>query len=210
MTDAPVPAPTQAPAPASPPPRPSRWPQWIRTVHLYSSLVGLVLMLFFGATGFVMHHEEWFGLGRTVTSEQTGAVTARLEPLDDLALVEELRRTFHIEGGLVRLDTDPDAYSLRFSSPGQDTDVWVTRPSGEVKVETERGRLQDVLADLHKGNRVNGAGALLVDAGALLLVTISVTGLLLWVAMPKRRKAGLVALAASLVGFLLLGAAIFS
>lgn len=202
---------TDSPTLTSPPPaRPARWPQWVRTLHLYTSLGGLVLMLFFGATGFLMHHEAWFGLGQTVTREQAGAVTARLDPLDDLALVEELRRTFHIEGALVDLKADPDVYSLRFSSPGQDTDVWVTRPSGEVKVSTERGRLQDVLADLHKGNRVSGAGALLVDAGAVLLVTISATGLLLWVAMPKRRKAGLVALGLSLVGLVALGAAIFS
>ncbi len=207
MTDSPAPAPAAAPAAPS---RPSRWPQWIRTIHLYASLTGLVLMLFFGATGFVMHHEDWFGLGQTVTSEQTGTVKAALEPLDDLALVEELRRTFHIDGALVDLKTDPDLYSLRFSLPGQDTDVWVTRPTGEVKVATERGRLQDVLADMHNGNRVNGAGALLIDAAALLLITISLTGLLLWVAMPRRRKAGLVALAVSVVGFLALGAAIFS
>jgi hypothetical protein len=31
-----------------------------RTVHLYATLFGLVLILFFAVTGFMLNHIEWF------------------------------------------------------------------------------------------------------------------------------------------------------
>lgn len=173
------------------------WKVWVRTVHLYASLVGLVLLLFFGLTGFVLNHGDWFGVGEKTTDERTGQVTARLDPLDDLALVEELRARFDVRGGLVELHADEAEVTLRFSRPGEDTDVVVQR-DGAVQLTCERGRLVDLLTDLHKGERGGAAGGLVVDAAALLLLTISLTGLALWWAMPRRRRAGLIALGVAL------------
>ena len=34
-----------------------------RTVHIYTTLTGLLLILFFAFTGFVLNHEDWFQLG---------------------------------------------------------------------------------------------------------------------------------------------------
>jgi hypothetical protein len=31
-----------------------------RTVHVYLSVLGLTVMLFFGITGFTAYHEDWF------------------------------------------------------------------------------------------------------------------------------------------------------
>lgn len=182
------------------------WKVWVRTVHLYASLFGLCLLLFFGATGFVLNHEAWFGLGKPTVQERAGQVAARLEPLDDLALVEELRARFQVQGGLVELRAEEAEVALRFSRPGEDTDVVVQRPGGAVTITCERGRLLDLLTDLHKGERSGTVGGLFVDAAALLLLTISLTGLALWLAMPRRRRAGLIALglALALVGWALL------
>lgn len=195
---------------AAAPARPARWPQVVRTVHLWASLFGLTLLLFFALTGFVLHHADWFGLGKTVTDEVEGTLEARLDPLDDLALVEELRARFGVAGALRELRADPDEVTLRFVRPGEDTDVTVTVATRGVRVSRERGRLHDALTDLHKGERSGAAGALLVDAASLLLLVVSVTGLALWLAMPKRRKAGLIAIGLSLAGLFLLGVAIFS
>lgn len=173
------------------------WKVWVRTLHLYASLLGLVLLLFFALTGFVLNHGEWFGVGEKTVDERSGRVTARLDPLDDLALVEELRARFDVRGGLVELRADEGEVALRFSRPGEDTDVVVQR-DGAVQLVCERGRLADLLTDLHKGERGGTAGGLLVDAAAALLLTISLSGLALWWAMPRRRRAGLIALAAAL------------
>ena len=181
------------------------WKVWVRTLHLWASLFGLVLLLFFGATGFVLNHADWFGLGQTRVEELEGRVSAPLSPLDDLALVEELRARFAVQGGLVELREDEAEIALRFSRPGEDTDVLVERrgpqgpAGGAVRITRERGRLRDLLTDLHKGERSGLAGALLVDAAALLLVTISLSGLALWWAMPRRRRAGLIALGLALL-----------
>lgn len=179
------------------------WKVWVRTLHLWTSLFGLVLLLFFGATGFMLNHADAFGLGQTRSEELEGQVQASLTPLDDLALVEELRAQFAIQGGLVELHDDEAEISLRFSRPGEDTDVIVARPDGAVRITRERGRVRDLLTDLHKGERGGGLGRLLVDAAALLLLTISISGLAMWWAMPRRRKAGVIAFGLAIV---LLGA----
>lgn len=175
------------------------WKVWVRTLHLWASLFGLSLLLFFAATGFVLNHGEWFGLEKTVVDEREGPIAARLEPLDELALVEELRASLGVQGRLIELRAEEEEIGLRFSRPGEDTDVTVTRADGTARVRRERGHLLDLLTDLHKGERGGAPGGLLVDAAALLLATISLTGLALWLAMPKRRRAGLIAIGLSAV-----------
>ena len=60
--------------------RQGAWKRWTRTVHIYASLLGLLLLLFFGSTGFVLNHEEWFALARA--SEQ-GQATLPAELLSE-------------------------------------------------------------------------------------------------------------------------------
>ena len=35
---------------------------WVRVVHIYLSLYAFVVVLFFGATGLMMNHPDWFAL----------------------------------------------------------------------------------------------------------------------------------------------------
>lgn len=207
-------APTPVSDPASPggaatKPRPRRsgkgflgWKVWMRSVHLYTSLVGLAFALFFGFTGFVLNHGDALGLGeRTWTSEE-GQLDAGLAPLDRLTVVEGLRAQFGITAPLATFEVDPpeepEELFLRFERAGEDVDVRVAVPSGEVVVERERGGLMDTLADVHKGERTGAVGSLLVDLAAILLMLFSLSGFALWLSLPKRRRAGLIALGGTL------------
>ena len=66
--------------------------KWSRTFHIYFSLLGLLMVLFFAVTGFVLNHDSWFGLDVSHVEKIEGAFPAAMlrEP-DKLAVVEKLR-----------------------------------------------------------------------------------------------------------------------
>jgi uncharacterized protein len=52
------------------------------------------------------------------------------------------------------------------------------------------------LDDLHRGKDSGRAWSLIIDASALLLLIGSLTGILMWFTLPRRRKLGMISLAA--------------
>lgn len=183
---------------AKPKRRQGAWKRWTRTVHVYASLLGLLLLLFFGLTGFVLNHEEWFALARA--SEQ-GQATLRAELFvepEPLALVEAVRARFGVRGALSVYQPEGEQLRLRFERPGEETEVTLDLRSGAAQLYRQRGGLLAVLTDVHTGKTSGGLGALLIDAAALLLVLISFSGLLLWFTLPKRRALGALSLLVAL------------
>jgi hypothetical protein len=53
------------------------------------------------------------------------------------------------------------------------------------------------MSDLHKGTGSGGWWRLLIDGAAIFLMFASLSGLVLWIALPKRRALGIVALVVS-------------
>jgi len=182
----------------SAPRRPGRWKVWTRTVHLYASLLGLVLCGFFGATGFVLNHEDWFESEPVRRSEDAVLPAEVMAELEPLAVVESVRAAFALAGGLTAYESDPGELRLSFSRPGETSDVVIALADGRATLEQEREGTLAALTDLHKGKRSGALGKRLVDATSLLLLTISISGFVLWLTLPKRRRPGLVALGFSL------------
>ncbi len=117
-----------------------------RTLHIYLTAFGAVMMLFFSVTGFMLNHKEWFGpkeKGRRPPGAEAGLASAR-----------------------------PDA------PPGP--------PAAPRGVLTK-------LMNLHKGAGVGTGWKLAIDATAVLLFVGSVTGLVLLLSLPHRRRLGLIA-----------------
>src|SRR3954468_14208657 len=40
---------------------------WTRTLHIYATMLALVLLIFFSFTGFIMNHPGWFNIDKNVT-----------------------------------------------------------------------------------------------------------------------------------------------
>ena len=81
-----------------------------RVAHVYLTLFGLVLILFFSVTGFMLNHEAWFlpkVKDRTLPARTGTLPKGLLDPLDRLAVVEALRRQFGVSGFL---GGDPKEY----------------------------------------------------------------------------------------------------
>ena len=69
---------------------------WTRTLHIYLTMLVLVLVIFFSFTGFIMNHPEWCNIDEAVMHDTAATLPARRWPpiaLRDhkLNLVEFLR-----------------------------------------------------------------------------------------------------------------------
>jgi len=171
--------------------------KWARYIHMYLSLFGLVLLLFFAVTGFMLNNPDWFGIEETQT--RTSSITlppALVASGDKLALVEKLRKDAGVTGFLDSIDTsDAKSLYLSFKSPGQKFDVQVAKATGETSVSHEWHGFLGRITELHRGNDTGTAWKLVIDATALLLITSILTGVTLWLMVPRWRTYGLAAIA---------------
>jgi hypothetical protein len=198
----------------------SRIHRWLlktaRTVHLYVTLFGLTLILFFAVTGFMLNHIEWFLPDEPRTTRAT-----RPLPLDrlpggklpevgeingdqKLAVVEALRKEFGIVGELWSFDNGgDDQIVVSFRRAGGETEARVRRDNASTEVEQKSQGWAIVMTDLHRGNRGNvtnepkftgSAWVWVIDVTCVLLLIIAGTGLFLWWSLKARGKRGALAL----------------
>jgi hypothetical protein len=169
-------------------------------IHLYLTLTGLALILFFTLTGFMLNHEDWF-LDRTREREVNGSLpNSMLDPVDRLVVVEELRKNFGVVGALTQFKDEPGSdIEIVFQRPGQQIVAEISRDNGQTTVRFTGGAgLAEVMTDLHKGKAAGPAWGLLIDSVCALLLVVSITGLILWWSLKSRGHYGTM--------FILLGA----
>jgi hypothetical protein len=170
--------------------------KWARLLHLYISMFGLLTVLFFAVTGFMLNHEEWFGFAEPRLTELEGDLpVALLEEPDQLAIVERLRKDFQATGALDSFDIDEDQLNLVFRSPGRRTEALISRSDGHAEVTLETHGFAGRLVELHRGTEAGPGWRLVIDISAILMLVISMTGLILWLLVPRWRPLGLAGLA---------------
>ncbi|MFO0863196.1 MAG: PepSY-associated TM helix domain-containing protein [Gemmataceae bacterium] len=93
--------------------------KWSRSLHVYLTLFGFVLLLFFAITGFMLNHEDWF-LPRQAT-EGTIPTEWLRTPEEQEKIVEKLQGDFGVQGDLELFE--PSADSLRVVFKADDDGV---------------------------------------------------------------------------------------
>jgi hypothetical protein len=173
----------------------SRW------LHLYLSMFSFVVILFFAATGLTLNHAEWFSQ-REVTTRHAGTIAQvllrpagqsdsdKLNP-DKLGIAEFLRKTYKLQGTVSDFRVEDTEISISLRGPGYAADAFIELPGGHYELTETRNGLVAVMNDLHKGRDTGKAWSVVIDASAILLVLVSVTGLLLILFLHKRRASGL-------------------
>jgi hypothetical protein len=176
-----------------------------RTLHIYLTMLGLFVMLLFGVTGFTVNHEDWFGATTPHVTERAGRTPADLvASRDALRLVEHLRQEWRITGALTGYDELDEKFSLGFKSPGQIWEIEVDKADGATRVHAEAFNFVALINNLHRG-RYSGEGwRWVIDISALFIALACATGIVLWLALPKRRQLGVLALAAGTLATLLI------
>jgi len=165
---------------------------WTRTIHIYLTMGALGLMLFFAVTGFTVNHEDWFGATTPRVRDVSGTTPMEwVKAEDKLRIVEHLRSAMGASGAMTDFETSDDNYHVVFKGPGRICEATIARVDGKTDVEIKTFGLTGRINDLHRGRDAGETWRWVIDASALLIVLASVTGLILWLALPKRRKLGI-------------------
>ncbi len=197
-------APRSAPEPSAPVPRARRRRPLrlrvhsvLRWLHIYTSMVSLLVVLFFAATGVTLNHPDWLAGERT--DEVTGTLPATWKTatgIDWLVVAEHLRSAHGVHGTVAdRRDDDREA-SLTFRAPGYSADAFIDVRDGRYKLTTSYQGAVGVINDLHRGRDAGSAWAWLIDASGVFLVFLSLTGLGLLFYLKKVRLKGLLVMTA--------------
>ena len=182
--------------------------KYSRWLHIYGSMLSFGVVFFFAVTGITLNHPQWFAgqqrteaLKGTLNSAWTRTTTdAEVKKLE---IVEFLRTTHGIHGALADFRVDDRECDLTFKGPGYAADVFIDRASGAYDLTVNRMGFAAIINDLHKGRDSGDTWKWLIDASAVLLVFVSLTGLVLIWFVHKHRFAGLMSLAAgSLLAYL--------
>jgi uncharacterized protein len=169
----------------------SRW------LHIYLSMVSFAIVFFFAVTGLTVNHTEWFSdQQRTVQAkgkvEEKWVKTTKDEAVAKLEIVEQLRRTHHIQAALSDFRIDETQCTASFKGPGYSADTFITRETGEYELTENRMGFVAVINDLHKGRDTGKAWSLLIDFSAIFMTLVSLTGMVLIFFLKRRRISGLV------------------
>lgn len=199
MSTASTPEPKGDAARAKPRPRTlkARTNATLRWLHVYTSMISLLIVLFFSLTGITLNHPDWtFGTVET-RRELSGTLPSgwlRGETVDWLTVAEDLRAAHHLSGRVQDPRFDAGEASLSFRAPGYSADVLIEAPSGRYTVNVDAQGFVAVMNDLHRGRDAGGAWAWVIDVSGVFLAVISATGLALLFYLRKIRVQALFAM----------------
>jgi hypothetical protein len=176
-----------------------------RWLHIYLSMAGFALLLFFSVTGITLNHTEWFeDMQTTVTLKGRMDTTILAGETDRLAVAETLRKSHQVRGTVSSFEVDEEQVTVSFAGPGYAADAFITRVDGAYEITETRTGIWGMMNDLHKGRDTGTAWRWLIDASAVLMILISLTGMFMLFYLKRKRVAGLVvALAGLLVAWLM-------
>ncbi|MGN6368297.1 MAG: PepSY-associated TM helix domain-containing protein [Phycisphaerae bacterium] len=169
---------------------------WTRTLHIYLTMMAVLLLFFFSITGFALNHEQWFQLNTARISDWSATMPTDLAASNDtLQLVEYLRKNQNARGEVTSADLQDDSARFQLTSPGRLTEFTITRATGDVAIHQETRNLMALLTDLHTAKHGGAVWRRVVDAAAISLFLATLTGFVLFWTLPKRRRVGIIALA---------------
>lgn len=174
----------------------SRTAKFSRWLHIYLSMLSFVIILFFAVTGLTLNHAEWFG-GKPYISKYTGNMNLKWVKTKDtlsvakLDIVEFLRKTNSIKGAVSDFRIEDNNIAVSFNGPGYAADAFIDRDNGQYKLTETRSGLVAILNDLHKGRDTGKGWSWVIDASAIFMTLVSLTGIIMICFMKKKRLNGL-------------------
>ena len=167
----------------------------MRWLHVYTSMVSLVVVLFFGITGLTLNHPTWTLGDATDRSVQSGTLPAgyRTDGDVDFLVVSEYVRSEHgVSGEVTDHGLTGDEGTISYKAPGYAADLFFSVETGEYELTVEQQGFVGVMNDLHKGRDAPGSWKWIIDISAGLLVLVALTGLGIQLFQRKRRTRALV------------------
>lgn len=173
--------------------------RWARRLHTWTSMISLLIVLFFAITGITLNHPNWTFGQPPVSASVTGTVpdgaldgSGSGTGIDLLAVSEYLRAEQGVHGMVTDHRTSNTEASISYRSPGYAADVRVRADDGAFTLTTQSSGFVAIMNDLHKGRHTSTLWRWVIDISAGLLVLISLTGLILQTTIRLRRRTAFV------------------
>ena len=196
--------------------------KWLRKTHGWIGLWGAALGLLFGTSGILLNHRAVLKIPAVQSVESTVQLPLPVPaPRDAEAMAAWLKQSLAIAAPAPRVKQDkakavawgdsavtqPARWSAAFITPASNlqAEYWVG--NNFVSVKRSDSNAFGLIANLHKGSGMGVAWILLVDTLAGSIILLSITGVLLWALMTKKRLVGTVIGSVSLLAVLGIAAA---
>ncbi|MGA9276378.1 PepSY-associated TM helix domain-containing protein [Ilumatobacter sp.] len=182
--------------------------RWSRLIHVYTSMIALLVVLFFAATGITLNHPEWTFGDETETTVESGTFPFATQfvaddgsavGVDYLSMAEYVREEYGVIGSVDSFGETNGEGSIAFLNPGYRADLSFAIDDGTFDLAVEQEGWVAVVNDLHKGRNTDGSWNWLIDISAGFLVVISLTGLVMQFFLKKRRTSAFVVAGAGTV-----------
>lgn len=208
----------RAPAPhaasAEPRSRRATFLKWLRKTHSWIGMWGAALGLLFGTSGILLNHRSVMKIPAVQNQESTVQIPLPSPaPANAGAMAAWLQQALALsaEPGKVKEErarpvawgdksvTQPARWSASFTAPNSNVQAEYWVGNSFVMVKRNDTNAFGLLSNLHKGTGMSVAWILLVDTLAGSIILLSLTGVLLWALMTRRRMVGTAIAASSLV-----------
>ncbi len=180
----------------------------VRWLHLYTSMISLLVVVFFAATGITLNHPEWVFGSASSQQNLTGTLPKtwlQNGKVDWLLTAETLRAKYGLKGRVTDHRQDNNEASISFRAPAYAADAFIQIKDGTYSLKVVAQGPVAVLNDLHRGRDSGKAWAWLIDLSGWFLLLVAVTGFGLSLFMKKTRVAAmLTALAGTILVLVLM------
>jgi hypothetical protein len=201
------------PAPSDPRSRRATFLKWLRKMHGWIGLWGAALGLLFGGSGILLNHRDVLKIPAVQKQESTIQLALPSPPpRDAAAMAAWLRQSLALprDASRVKADearpvawgdksvTQPARWSASFVAPAGNVQAEYWVGNNFITVKRSDTNVFGVLSNMHKGVGMGIGWILLVDTLAGSIMLLSITGVLLWAMMTRKRLVGTAIGAASL------------
>ncbi len=175
--------------------------RWSRLIHVYTSMIALLVVLFFAVTGITLNHPEWTFGDEVETETISGdfpfettlpAGDGSDASVDFLTISEYVRDTYDVSGSVDSFSVANGEGSIAYKNPGYSANVFFDVETGAFDLTVEQQGWVAVMNDMHKGRDTGSAWKWTIDIAAGFLVAISLTGLVMQFFLRKRRRSALI------------------
>lgn len=157
-------------------------------------MVCFLVVLFFSVTGLTLNHPTWTLGGNGSTAQAEGVLPADFksgDAIDWLRVAEFLRKEHSLRGEVSARNESAGEGTISFRGPGYSADAFFATDTGTYQITAKSAGPLGVANDLHKGRDTKSSFKWLIDASAIFLILISVTGLTMQFFLRKRRRSAL-------------------
>ncbi len=168
---------------------------------MYSSMLGLVLMLFFGVTGVTLNHPDWSISSNEQMTDSTGilppeTISGFTEGTEVLIAVSEYARSdLGVSGEVVDFGLEQADGFINYRAPGYAADLFFDAGTGDYQLTTRQQGFVGIMNALHAGRDTGSGWKLVIDISGILLTVIAITGIAIQLFMRKRRRSAITVMA---------------